>query len=283
MFTSLEVLFRCCDRVFVYLSVLRGCLLSLVQRAERGQGGGGGGGEKRGRGGREGGGGRWEESDLIQTLDNKCCEGIDRQKGGRRLYSVPEAPDLPDSEAFIGKITTTSDDGCALLQEEGERGNTGEEEMERGEGNGKGVKRMKNELLDAESKEMMSPSVLLPRQPKYESLWEGESKRTRLFGDLCEAGESGESCGGREMTRLQTPSASTSSQSVPPPPPPPPHCSPHPSSFSSTSVSHAHNSSVSSLIVEDSPSINKGNIMTYTCTVYKLLGLMELGSTFPRD
>ena len=81
--------------------------------------------------------------------------------GKRRLYSVPEAPELPDSEALIGDILTSNDNTW------GGEGGGGEGDVDNGT-----------------SSDVASPSVLLPWQPEDDMVCEGDSKRARLFGDL---------------------------------------------------------------------------------------------------
>lgn len=181
----------------------------------------------------------------------------------RRLYSVPEAPDLPDSEAFIRDVERFSWSHHELRLNDVTAEGGGE--RERGDCS-----------PGSASKEPSSPSVLLPWKPEEDLVWEGQNKRPRLFGDLgqVEVGEGAEGVGGGEeggKIKVKPQSFSASSSSTPsrsdvhhlnrrpvppslsttsPLPPPSFHTSPHP-----TTLSNAHNTTSA----EDSPATSKGN------------------------
>ena len=189
------------------------------------------------------------ESDIVNFI----------VRGKRRLYSVPEAPDLPDSEAFIRDVERSSWSHRERLND---LTTEGEGEGERGECS-----------PGSASKEPLSPSVLLPWKPEEDLVWEGQNKRPRLFGDLGQVEEGG---GGEEGGKIKVKprSLSTSSSSTPsrndiyhsnrhpvpqslsttsPLPPPSFHTSPHP-----TTLSKAHNSTIGSTSADNSPATNKG-------------------------
>ena len=141
------------------------------------------------------------------------------------------------------------------------------------------------------SVEKLSPSML-PWHPEDDSVWEGQNKRPRLFGDLgrCEGveGDLGRCEGvegrrrGKEKVKARSFSASestpsrssvhrstrepvshlsvsTSTSSTLPPHRSSPRTCPTTTS-STTSLSHTHNTSVNSVTAEDSPSTSKGAV-----------------------
>ena len=153
--------------------------------------------------------------------------------GKRRLYSVPEAPDMPDSEAFIDHIVSSGKTG-ELAEEVGACEQKGEE--------GEDGAHVTN-----------SPSFLSP--------WQPEGLRLQLFGDVgrSESGAVGETPGKGKLRRISAASLTPSrfhSDEVGPS-----TSSPLPAGTPSLNHTH-HTSTVTSSPAESSPACNKGIVHT---------------------
>ena len=206
-----------------------------------------------------------------------CCSVA--APGKKRLYSVPEAPELLDSEAFVGDIVLASEQrNDGLLSHNVEDVQAGEVEEEEEGGIGMAGEREQSSCsvsvagCDREDPAAIRTpkaeggSGLMPWLPEEDLAWEGRGKRPRLFGDLGESG-SGES--GRKKMKMeigiQTHSESTPSRSSfhhrsasfstssPLPPPSPSLLSPRPSPHVSAQ-SQIHNASGSGSVSADTPS-----------------------------
>ena len=233
----------------VCVCVCRHSLLSLVKQAgwqeERGGGGGGeeGGEEGRGRGGEVDREADKEVKKKQREIKAEKSSTYFKEKRGkignqarvssfrgkRRLYSIPEAPDLPDSEALIGDILFTDEDPTSRegVEGGGREGGGGEErgggESESSSGSG-------------------SPSVLLPWNHEDSPVCNGESDRPLLFGDL----------GTKKEEKMKLYFPTISSEVVPPSPSIGPQAidsdlshSSHPSPYpqGTSLLSHTHQSS----------------------------------------
>ena len=193
--------------------------------------------------------------------------------GKKRLYSVPEAPELLDSEAFVGDIVLASErrnDGLLShnvedvqageeVEEEGGIGMAGEREQSSCSVSVSGCDREDPAAIRTPKAE--GGSGLMPWLPEEDLAWEGRGKRPRLFGDFGESGRKkikmeigiqthSESTPSRGSFHHRSASFSTSS---PLPPPSPSLLSPHPSPHVSAQ-SQIHNASGSGSVSADTPS-----------------------------
>ncbi|CAI8041257.1 E3 ubiquitin-protein ligase RAD18 [Geodia barretti] len=168
----------------------------------------------------------YQETSSLPMANTRCGH-----HGKRRLYSVPEAPDLPDSEAFVDDIISSS--AAVSRREDGEEGR-------REDGDS-------SDTADV----AQSPSFLSPWQPGDVR----ERKRPQLFGDLGEIGEMRKKRGKGKLRHFSTSSTPsrlhndiTPSTSSP---------LPLPSPLPNHSPSLNHNSSIASLKTEHSPCSDK--------------------------
>ena len=174
----------------------------------------------------------YQETSSSPTANTRCGH-----HGKRRLYSVPEAPDLPDSEAFVDDIISSS--AAVSRREDGEEGR-------REDGDS-------SDTADV----AQSPSFLSPWQPGDVR----ERKRPQLFGDLGEIGEMRKKRGKGKLRHFSTSSTPsrlhndiTPSTSSP---------LPLPSPLPNHSPSLNHNSSIASLKTEHSPCSDKGLLLFF--------------------
>ena len=172
----------------------------------------------------------YQETSSSPTANTRCG-----RHGKRRLYSVPEAPDLSDSEAFVDDIISSS--AAVSRREDGEEG--------------------RREVGDS------SDTADVAQSPSFLSPWQQrdvrERKRPQLFGDLGEIGEMRKKRGKGKLRHFSTSSTPsrlhndiTPSTSSP---------LPLPSPLPNHSPSLNHNSSIASwnsTKTEHSPCSDKG-------------------------
>ena len=179
-----------------------------------------------------------QETSSSPTANTRCG-----RHGKGRLYSVPEAPNLPDSEAFVEDIISSS--AAVSRCEDGEEGR-------REDGN-----------LSDTADVAQSPSFLSPWQPEDVR----ERKRPQLFGDLGEIGEMRKKRGKGKLRHFSTSSTPSRLHNDIAPSTSSPLLLPSPLLNCSPSLNH--NSSIAATKTENSPCSDKGLLLFFfspTCS-----------------